>query len=663
MMKHCIRAASFLALLFALLLVFQNISGSQQSLPFDTTENFEIGLPKDDALVQELNDLVAQHGGTLVKVVPNPDNYRNEKDVIWFGNTEPSGKNVRLDGTSIDWLEPSLSGKLIHSDEIGLRPLYGTYALGGSEEFRTALISWADGHDFQMGFPKHRSPVLMFAYELIQIGTGNAVLTSFLLFLTVLVIWFVSQAKARAIRYLSGVSRNRIHAEDTMTIALLALQGWCAACAVFLIYIAAISGAAQIPLLLLPMLFAVLILAAVSIAFALLFSVIVAPKAAHLTRREIPLKRFRLLGSAALLGSVILALLIVPSTLSSAKIYKELSSDYSLWERMSSYVRITLNEVDLLESELLPDAEQFFSDMSAQDNMCFSLVFDEAIEIEDELGEYDHLIIADRAWIKALGFDEKTLSNEEVRLSEIPFDSIHPQLKEFLKAQMELSTRTGEAQQDGMRYYEISGGKLPALPPAFGYGNPTVQAENPLVILVDDPVRTMKAKGFLLPLASTGNIVFKDETKLRDALLMSPISKTVASIESFTDAALGSAQEFGQSALYYIAACILALISMGFAGVMNARLWAGTNKKRIFTLRTNGVPYSKIVQPAFKKDFSAIIIAVVIGFIASYFFKRENIVYHIGTALAVTALYGLANYAGYHTFVQTMFRKIATRKE
>lgn len=72
----------------------------------------------------------------------------------------------------------------------------------------------------------------------------------------------------------------------------------------------------------------------------------VQPKAKHLSFRKIPLKQFRLLGRVSLVLSIILALMVVPTTITMASAYRALSNDYALWESLTDALSISYNDVD-----------------------------------------------------------------------------------------------------------------------------------------------------------------------------------------------------------------------------------------------------------------------------------------------------------------------------
>lgn len=421
MIKQSIRIAGFILALFALILVFKHTHMMQEEKPLGTTERFNLTLLSTDTskeqLVNELNDLVDQYHAVLVKVVPNQNDYANQRDIIWFGSQVPNGNSPIISDDNISWLEPSVGGMLIHSSDMGVRPLYGSYSMLGSAEFKDALKEWCSQNEVVIDFYKQYPLTTVFLAYFILHGIGNAVLISFFLLLTTIIVWFVTHAKSRALRLLGGISLQRIHFEDTLTIISLAIQGFLMGCAVFLIYLGIVSGINHLSLMLLPTAYTVITFIVVSIAVVLLVSLIVQPKAKHLSFRKIPLKQFRLLGRVSLVLSIILALMVVPTTITMASAYRALSNDYALWESLKDAVSISYNDVDSLYTEdWMPKVESFFVQMEDQDNLCLSMAIDRAILLDkDEMGKYDHIVITDRAWVEATGLDRNLNGDNYLR--------------------------------------------------------------------------------------------------------------------------------------------------------------------------------------------------------------------------------------------------------
>lgn len=667
MIKKSIRIAGFILALFALLLVFKHLQMMQDEKPLGTTERFNLTLlstnTSKDRLVDELNTLVDKYHAVLVKVVPNQDNYDSQRDIVWFGSSQPIGNSPRIRDNHIAWLEPSVEGELIHSSDMGVRPLYGSYSMLGNIEFKTALKEWCNQNEMSIDFYKEYPLTAVFFGYLILHGIGNAVLIAFILFLTTIIVWFVTHAKSRALRLLGGISPQRIHFEDTLTITSLAIQGFLVGCAAFLIYLGIASGIDQLSLMLLPLVYAAITYIVVSAAIVMLISLFVQPKRKHLSFREIPLKQFRLLGRVSLILSIFLALLVVPSTFSMAKAYRGLSNDYALWESLKDAVSISYNDVDgLYTDDWMPKVESLFAKMANEENLCLSMAIDRAILLdEDEMGKYDHIVITDRAWVEATSLDRNP--NGDNRLVPIKYEDIHGELREFLSAQLPIWTNAGEVQPEGLGFYEFSGDSFLVLPPNVAFGNSTIQAKKPLVILVEEPVKTLSISSFLLPLSSSGNVVFKNEAVLRAALNKSPLMEKISHIDSFTEGALKYAQLFKQESFYYFAACALCLASMGVAGIMSAQLWVGENRRRIFTLHTAGNKFGVIIRPVLRKEIIMAVCTVVVGGIIVYFIRRPELPLLLVSSVILLLLYVLLNYVGYILFSRSEFLKMSFRRE
>lgn len=94
MNKHSIRLTSFILALFTFILIFQNIMAEQQQLPLDTNKRFELNVldasSSKEKLVEDLNKIVDENEGLLVKVSIDTSDYENRKDIIWFGKTKPN---------------------------------------------------------------------------------------------------------------------------------------------------------------------------------------------------------------------------------------------------------------------------------------------------------------------------------------------------------------------------------------------------------------------------------------------------------------------------------------------------------------------------------------------------------------------------------------------
>lgn len=423
------------------------------------------------------------------------------------------------------------------------------------------------------------------------------------------------------------------------------------------------SGIDQLSIMFLPFIYTAITFIAISAVVVLLISLFVQPKAKHLSFRKIPLKQFRLLGRAALIFSIVLALMVVPTTITMASAYRALSNDYASWESLKDAVGISYNDVNGLYNDYwMPMVENFFAEMADRDNLCLSMAIDRAIVLDNaEMGKYDHIVVTDRAWVETTVFGDN--SDKADSLIPIGFDDIHAELKDFLSKQLPIWTNTGEIQPEGMGICEFNGDSFLVLPPNASYGNSTIQAKNPLIILVEEPVKTLKVSSFLLPMSSSGNIVFKNEAVLRSVLNESPLMEKISSIDSFTEGALKYAQLFKQESFYYFAACALCLVSMGAAGIMSAQLWIGENRKRIFTLHTAGIKYSAIILPVLRKEVIVAVCTVLVGGIVVHSIRHPEPLLLLLSSAVLFLMYVLLNFVGYIFFSKREFLQMSFRRE
>lgn len=664
MIKNGIRASAFLVSLFVFLLIFQYNFQLQQELPFNTTESFELsiyseGIEKQE-LIEELNRLTDNYDVLLVRIVSGREDYENEKNVIWFGENEPEISNPTIAGQNIEWLKPGLYGSMIHSTEMGNYPLYGRYEIKGNKEFKQALTTWAENNGINVSWNPNTPTLKVIAGFLLFAGTGSALVTAVLLLLATVIVWFATHSKARAIRLINGIDKKRMHLEDAVYITRISAPGILAALAAFLIYIAVVGRMGQAGAFLLTDIFAVIALLALTGVCSYIISVAVKPSVSHIAKREIPLKNFRHLGRIVECISIFLALLIIPNTLTAATSLYHLSEDYALWEPMNSTVRLSLNNVNSLEDEKV---ESFLKTMEENDNLCMSYVLDKALLLSDEvLCGYDHIVIVNKTWVDTFGVGIESDAGGG-KLTKISFNELGDPLRNFLDAQMPVLTKDGQTQPMGVDFYEFEGKTFLALPPNIGFGDNTVQAKNPLVILADDPVASFAVKPFLSPLLSSGNIVFPNEDILRREIRDPSISEKISSIDAIADVALEQAQKFKEEAAYYIFACTLILIAAVVAVSMSAQIWAEENKKRVFTLHTAGKKYLEIMNRPLKHESLMIIGTIIISSMVSYVLKHPAIYLLLAVMGCLLAICEITEYVACHMWIRKTFVQMSYRKE
>ena len=110
---------------------------------------------------------------------------------------------------------------------------------------------------------------------------------------------------------------------------------------------------------------------------------------------------------------------------------------------------------------------------------------DSSIELTEELGKYDHLILTNPLWIERFGETDK--------LKSIELDSLSESMQDFLSEQLPLLTTNGSVLSDEIGLFEYDTGGLLAFPVNVTLsGADPIKAENLLIILVNNPPQTLK---------------------------------------------------------------------------------------------------------------------------------------------------------------------------
>ena len=115
------------------------------------------------------------------------------------------------------------------------------------------------------------------------------------------------------------------------------------------------------------------------------------------------------------------------------------------------------------------------------------------------------------------------------------YSSLSKDMQAFLDSQMPLLTNDGSVLPEGTGLYEYEGGGLLAFPVnvTLGAAKP-IEAKNPLVVLIDNPVEILKADSCMLPLTSSGNVLFLDNDNFQQVFENSEL-KDYGDIQKFEE--------------------------------------------------------------------------------------------------------------------------------
>lgn len=670
MLKKSLRIIGFIIGIFTFLLILQFNVSVEKETPFNTKSKFELLLPEHgvskEQVINELNQLSDRHDVVLIKTTADVERYEKKRDVIWFGSKKPVSTKPLLNGNNITWLEGDLTGDLVHSSEIGKRNLSGEYFCTFNQNFFEDLMNWRQKTGVTVKI-KEDVPIIkeigtkVYGFIFLN-GIGNGVVTSGILLITLVLIWMVTNAKGRTIRFLGGISKRKINFEDTKYLSLQAIFGIIIAFIAILIYLMYKKGWHVLKILI-PKLFIGCIVLELCISFciwSLLF--LGSPKIIYITDRDLPMRKYQRISDTNKIIAILMALVVLPTTINGFFLSNLMTQEYKLWANRSEYVGVSFNELDtLITEDMLPKTEKFFKDLQAENNLTISYVLDSGVKLsKDILGKYDHIIITDTKWVNSgeIGIKEKKENGE---LIPINYKDIPNQTKEFLDEQMPLLTKSKEPNPNGLNFYEFKGEYFPALPIEAGHGSKTVQAKNPLIILADNPVNVFKIKGFLLYIASSGNVIFSNEAELRNAIEKSEIKPYISSIDSISEGSLNMAQQYKQQAVAYGVSAISVMISMILLGVLNGKIWADQNRKRIFTLHTFGASYKNIISTPLKIDIINAFVIVTVSIVLNRFLHPTDAWSIITSAIIIFCFLVLGNLFAYKHYARKSFLEVIHR--
>lgn len=157
--------------------------------------------------------------------------------------------------------------------------------------------------------------------------------------------------------------------------------------------------------------------------------------------------------------------------------------------------------------------------------LLLSYALDSNIELTQELGDYDHLVLTNPLWVQHFGDPDNLIP--------VPFGQLSEAMQDFLSAQLPLLTADDAAEDIGL--YEYHGDPLLIFPVNVTLGAAApIPAQDPLLLLVEQPTKALRGDSCLLPLTSSGNILFSDGAKLQQELERSPL-REYASAHAFQE--------------------------------------------------------------------------------------------------------------------------------
>lgn len=668
-MRKLFVLSAFLATAISAFVVFQTMQAIQYDYPLGTDDSFELlvsesTVPKDQ-LIDGLIQAVDERGGCLVKPSTSAGAYGSRRDLIYFSSIQPSSSSpvIGSDG-SISWLTPGMGGKLLSARTMGDSPLAGTYMLKSDQSLHEALDQWANENGVTIiwyGQKPLRDEVLS-----IVVSGGMIIpwLSTQLLVLTLAMTWIILRLHTRAIQLLGGITSAQIHRETLGILARLLAIGGTLGIALSGILVTVVLGPANVLLVLPPTAILCLLSFACLLVLIYLLSVIVGTGMESLRLRRPVVGKILPLCRTISAVALILSMQTIPPAISLAQRAWKSYTQSSIARCFGDTIAVSLNNFDYLDTEEgAQEAQRVMHDLSQKGCIVTSLVIDSEIEISNDVrGGYSQFVIVDPSYLHLIGITLPTESGESV-LTEVSFDSLPSATKDFLQGVLSVWMEGEMTFKETFSFYEYHGDGLIALGQNASYNSAFTTCKNPLVIVMNVPVDKMSMTGFVMPLISTGNIMFTDPESTKEAFAASPVYPYIASFDRVADVTLTTGQDLLANALLYLAITSISLLSICACALQCASSWAIAHEEEVFLAHTAGIGYRSIYAPRMRSDLAFSIMPLVIGagiciFVSPY---STPLVVMLGTIIVETcfALFSTLTYtiACRKTFTAHILRK------
>lgn len=666
-MRRLIIVATLFVGLVSALVCMQTVQSDQYNAPLGASASFDLELNAStlnkEAIVDQLIGLADQYETLLLKVSTDADHHESERNIFYFSTSRPrvQGLSPNVDEQGqITWLIGGLKGRFAPASELGNTPLGGTYYVQHVDGFDGALAQWAQDSGIQVTYQLPKGLVTRIYETMVRSGLSLSWFGANFLVVAFILSWVFLRYRTRSIQLIGGVSSQEIHREACIKTGTAAAVGYSIGTVTCLGYVVWRHSLSGMLLILQGTLMLVVISFVIMLGIALGFSLLLAPSAQAIAARTIPMQGYDRSNTVVRGLALLLAALVLPSALSYAYAAQKAYTQSADMERLGQYVAVSIVDFSYLDTdEGQRLATKFFADQSVSKNMTVSLNIGSMIALSDaDLGEYSDINVVDQHYLDLLDVDPDQLSS--IDKAQLPQAT-----QEFLDAQLELWVRPEADAEKQIHLYEYASAKqhsFISLGQNAAFGGDLKHSENPLLIVIDDPANTMKTSGFLIPLMSSGNVLFADATQVESALRQYNLYDSVASIDHIADASLTTGQLFWSQFALYLVAALLVLATVAVSAWQSSAIWAVANRKKIFILKTAGVYLRSVYQTVINRDMSRSAVFYLIGAILSLFIPRNGgLIFMLAAFVLAAIVYAMVMVVCYHLTTRREFSRIAHR--
>jgi hypothetical protein len=545
---------------------------------------------------QVVKDLAARapctSSGEFLLTKANSEDAVNGLDVYRFGGRSAGH-------SAVVWFKNARHGRVLPASDLGLLNLSGNYSFydGASAQGFVQTVARLGGSTQAV---THRSPVSVFAGAL-GANRGASLLALAVLFLNIAVLWAWSgsRRRSRSVRFMYGRTTASLQSEDILLFCRLSLP---AIAGGFLIggCMAAYHRFHDVVLFFTVFLSLVAAHVVFSLIAASLFLLLFTPSVRQLAARVGKSTLVRWGNGTWKYLCLVTVLMALPLSVSSASLASQSRAAASQWGNASNAVTFSVQGNGDYQS-YVGRFRRFFTTTDSDGTLALSysvapMMIDGTGSdarpsqslIERQLAPYDDVIVTNPTFLDLMKVNRRLMK---------PVDgtALPQTVRRGLSDYQSIWFTSASASASYRLYTWSAGAGFPALDYTSNPGEMS-NTRHPLILLVDEPARSMNLENFLIPSMTTGNVIFTDLARTRRALDASALTPVVYSASTVSDAALYRAQLLEGNAVADIMAAILAILAGVFCAVQSSWIWAVEHRSLIFIRHTDGTAYARLLS-------------------------------------------------------------------
>ena len=535
----------------------------------------------DDAqMLQELADIGEQRGLGLVKVMPDLDGDTSAQLFVALDSTAngqlPEGTSIRRFGNMPD-------SRVVGRARLSSASVNGQYYLVRGDQSDDALRDWLvrNGAVTTWGTDSLRDDMRLLVSQPSFVMSMAAALT---LMVTMVLYWMASKVRSRALRVLAGVSAWRIQQDDMMGVLVPSLCAACLIDAIAAVAVGTVRGWVFVPYFLHMLLMLEGIVLVGLFVSMLIVGALSWPSAMMIMRRasgNIGLRR-----SALAMKSVVLVatLAVTAPSMSAMAAADSTAREQQVWERLSDQVSMALSYNDDAQQDA--EVADVLRGLERDGQSALSYTF--TPDMTDE-ADAEPVALVTRQWLDLVRADPDHMGHA----TRITIDHL-PEEAKAIVAQIPAwssNQRAGEDILEQVSYYAVDGDTIPVLKG----GSDTMLFPKRLTLIVLAGYSGLSDSGFLVPAATTRNIVMTGLQDVRARLQQAGLARQVT-VRYVAEEQILQAQFSAYFAWLQVAAFVMLVVSFALTVMVHAMARSALRARHDYPLMLNGVSATRLVE-------------------------------------------------------------------